>query len=269
MINLSRTGPSLKLPTAPIVRRRRKMGDPLITLNPNVNVNPNVQVQAPINIELGSLPLSIGLFAGSGILLLIQGAVPKGWPKTTSLIAGLALATGGILNLVWPRKSNTPGAPAPTPTPAPSSGVPISSAQPTAPGGGASSSGYSASDSMAFENVTGRISYPADFSSVDIGPLASSYPVRVQLNNPTEVPTTFELELSAEEDPHPFGSTAYSSLPVQVNLAPREVKDVDLNMPISSWSAFVTSVDIALTARKRRVPGEDAQLLDQRGFVIK
>jgi hypothetical protein len=121
---------------------------------------------------------------------------------------------------------------------------------------------------MAFENVTGRISSPADFSTVDVPFYRSSYPVRVQLMNGAQVPVTFELELTAEEDPAPVGGHVTSALPIQVSLGPGQVKDVDVVMPIADWGSFVDYSDVVLTARKRRVPGESAQLLDTRSFVL-
>jgi len=52
-------------------------------------------------------------------------------------------------------------------------------------------------------------------------------------------PVTFELELTAEEDPAPVGAKTFSSLPVQVSLNPGQIKDVDVNMPITSWGSLV------------------------------
>jgi hypothetical protein len=228
-----------------------------IAQGPFVEVRPQIDVKAPISIELGGLPLSIGLFAGSGLVFLVRTALPGGWPQTAALVGGSALAVAGVVNLVLPKAEAKAPAAAP---PAPS--APVPGAAPAGP------PPFTPSEEHAFQNVTGRIASPADFSTVDIGPFAGSYPVRIQLYNPAQVVVTLELEFSAEEDPEPIGGTVTSSLPVQVTLPAGQVRDVDVNMPISSWGALVDYVDVVLTVRKRRRVGEPASLVDARSFVV-
>lgn len=226
-----------------------------------VQVSPSVTVQAPIDIDLGGLPLSLGLFGGSGIVFLIRSGLPEGWPQTVATAVGAALAVAGVTNLLLPKAAAAPSAPTGPAAP----GLP-----PSAPPGYqvTPQPGYSPSGIVSFENVVGRIVSPADFSTVNVGPFASSYPVRVQLENLSEVPITLDLELTAEEDPYPIGEAATSSVPVQVNLMQKEIRNVDIMMPLSAWGTFVDYVDVILTARKRRVPGESPLLLDLKSFVI-
>lgn len=240
---------------------------------PWVSVNPNINIESPtiapvLNIELGGLPLSLGLFAGSALSFLLRGQLQDGLPKTAALVVGAGLTVAGIANLILPKvkasdKKAVPGAPA-----APAG--PAVAPTPVTPGsaGPAGPDSYSASNAMAFENVTGRIVSPADFATVDVPFWRSSYPVRVQFLNSASVPVTFELELTAEEDPAPFGSHARTSLPVQVSIPAGQVKDVDVTMPISAWDSLVDYVDVVLTAKKRRVPGETAQMIDFKSFVL-
>jgi hypothetical protein len=239
---------------------------------PFVEVRPNINIESPkiapvINVELGGLPLSIGLFAGSALTFYLKSHLPEGWPRTTALVTGAALAALGITNLMVPKaraseaqKTSPAAPPGPAPMPAPS-----------APGGAAAASSpqaYSASNAMAFENVTGRIVHPAEYSTIGVGWFKKSYPVRVQLMNSSSVPVTFELELTADEDPAPVGDPVVSSLPVQVSIDAGQVKDVDVEMPIADWGNLVDYSDVILTARKRRVPGEPAQMIDMRSFVL-
>jgi hypothetical protein len=91
--------------------------------------------------------------------------------------------------------------------------------------------------------------------------------VQVQLHNPTDKTVTFDLLLSAEEDPNVGGETT-SSISVQVTLGPGEIRNIPVNMPITSWGALVDYVDVVLTVSKRRVPGEAAHKLDFKSFVI-
>lgn len=223
-----------------------------------VEVRPEVKVEAPIKVELGGLPLTLGLFAGSAVAFLIRSGVPKGWPQTVATAAGALLALGGVGNLLFP-KAATPTAVTPSPGGAPA----------TLPGvTAAASQGYAPSQEVAFGNVVGRIVSPADFSTVDIGPFASGYPVRLQLQNRAEVPVSFEIELTADEAPHPVGGELVSSLPIQMSLSANQIRDLDIVVPIGSWGALVDYVDVVLTAKKRRGPGEAAVLMDQRSFVV-
>lgn len=231
---------------------------------PFVQVTPNVTVQAPVSIELGlgALPLSIGLFAGSGVVFLVKGALPEGWPQTVSIVAGAALAVAGVVNLFLPKGVAPPKAPGgqpglpPAGPPASAPGTPVQTTQPHFP-----------ATIGAFEAVRGRIVKPADFETVDIGPFSNSYPVRVELHNPSTETVTFDLELVGNETPN-VGNETISTLPAQVTLGPGQTNSLDFSMPISSWEALVDYVDIILVARKRRGPGNPALLVDTKSFVI-
>jgi len=256
------TGPHLKqvplVPWAPAWRPR-----PRLAQSPFVQVTPNVTVQAPVSIELGlgALPLSIGLFAGSGVVFLVKGALPEGWPQVVGTVAGASLAVAGVVNLFLPKAQAqgqapgaAPGLPGAVPPSAP--GVPVQTTQPHLP-----------ATIGAFESVRGRIVKPADFETVDIGPFTRSYPVRVELHNPSTETVTFDLELVGNETPN-IGDETISTLPSQVTLGAGQTSSLDFSMPISSWEALVDYVDIILVARKRRGPGDPALLVDTKSFVI-
>lgn len=237
------------------------------SLSQLVEVRPDITIESPtiapvINLEMGGLPLSIGLGMGSALTFLIRTALPQGWPQTVALVAGSGLAVAAVVNMVMPKAEAAPAGPPPPGAPRPPGVAPV----PLEPG--AVTRPYVPSTVAAFENVTGRIASPADFATIDIGWFATSYPVRVQLHNPSSVPVTFELELVAEEEPAPVGSPALSTLPVQVSMGPGEVKNVDVAMPIATWDTLVDYAEIILTARKRRAPGESAQRLDFKSFVV-
>src|SRR3990170_5930561 len=228
-----------------------------------VEVNPDVTVQAPVSVTLGlgSLPLSIGLFAGSGVSFIVKNELPKGWPRSLATALGATLAVAGVINLILPsaEAQAKPGAPAPFAPVAPPSA-------PGQPAGGAAP--YLPPSPQAFQAVSARIAEPADGETVNISPFASSYPVRVEFQNPGPETVTLDLELTAIESPNGGDDDVYSTLPVQVALGPGQVKAVDVAMPISSWDALVDFVDIQLYARKRSGPGGAPALLDQKTFVI-
>lgn len=240
---------------------RPRMGQ-IVTFDPKVDFRPDVKVQAPINVELGGLPLSIGMFLGSGLAFLVRPQLPEGFAKTTALVLGAGLAVAGVTNLMLPKAQ---GAPAPAAAP---SSIPTTTA-PYAPGGAATAPpGVGLADKHAFDGITGRVSYPGETESVDIWPTASAYPIRVQLYNPTAVGATFYIEIVANENPHPFGEETRTTFPMQVTVGPGQTRDIDINMPISSWGWGTTYVDVDLTVYKRRVPSEDPQKIASRFMVV-
>lgn len=241
----------------------------LVTFDPKVDFRPDVRVQAPINIELGGLPLSIGMFLGSGLAFLVRPQLQEGLPKTAALILGAGLAVAGITNLVLPKAQAAP--PAAAPTPAAASAVPTTTTPtaPSAPGGGVSApAGVAISDQGVFDGVSGQVTYPAEGETVNIWAFSSSYPIRVQLYNPAPSPVTFYLQIVAEESPLPFGKDMRTTFPMQVTVGPAQTRDIDINMPISSWIWNVKYVDIALSVYKQRMAGENPVLLAQRYLVV-
>jgi hypothetical protein len=231
----------------------------LAQFTPTVNVNPNVKVDAPININLGGLPLSIGLFAGSGLAFLMRTSLPQGWPQTAGLVAGAGLALAGIFNLAHSRAEAA--------TPAPGQPGAPPAAGPSSPQGGITSQAFQPSMAEALEAVTGVITLPQDYSTVSIKPWSSTYPVRIQLVNPSSQPVTFTLELKGEESGSlsPDQEAFYMA---QVSLNPGDIKDLDISMPLVSGHV-VDVVNVALTASKRRVASENAQILSMRSFIVK
>lgn len=236
-----------------------KMGQ--FQLNPNVNVNPNVKVEAPINIDLGGLPLSVGLFIGSGLVFLMRTALPEGWPQTAGLVAGGGLAAAGIINLFKSKAEASTGAPAAGPAPR------GPSAAPSSPQGGISAQEVQPSMAEAFDSVTGVLTSPQDYSTVSIKPWSSTYPVRIQMSNPSSLPVNFTLELRGSES----GSLSVdqdAAYVASVSLNPSETKNVDIDMPLVSGHV-VDVVNVSLSAYKRRVASEGAQLLSNRSFIVK
>jgi len=261
---LLHSGPRL-LPPLPLrPKLGRRMGQ-MVAFDPKVDFKPDVNVQVPVNVELGGLPLSIGLFLGSGLSFLLRPQLPEGFAKTTALVLGAGLAVAGITNLILPKAhAAAPSAPA-----APGS-APTTTA-PTAPGGAAAVSapaGVAVSDQGIFDGISGQVTYPGEGESVNIWPFASSYPIRVQVYNPSAAPATFYLQIVANESPLPFGNAARTTFPLQVTVGPGQTRDIDINMPISTWAWNVKYVDVALSVYKQRMAGENPVLMAQRYLVV-
>lgn len=231
----------------------------LSQFTPTVNVNPNVKVDAPINIDLGGLPLSIGLFVGSGLAFLMRTALPQGWPQTAGLVAGGGLAAAGIINLFSNKAQATAGAPG-QPVGAPAS-MPISTQ------GGIAAQEVQPAMAQALDAVTGILTVPQDYSTVSIKPWSSTYPVRIQLQNPSGQSVNFTLELRGQESGS-LSPDQESTYVAQVSLSPGDTKNVDIEMPLSSGHV-IDVVNVALTAYKRRVATEPAQVLSTRSFIVK
>ncbi len=246
---------------------RPRMGQ-MVTFDPKVDFRPDVQVQAPINVELGGLPLSIGLFLGSGLSFLVRPQLPQGLPQNVAMILGAGLAVAGMTNLLLPKaQASAPqAAPAPAPSTVPTTTAPSA---PSAPGGSVSAPpGVALSDQAVFDGISGQVTYPGEGESVNIWPWSSSYPVRVQLYNPSAASATFYLQLVANESPLPFGNDAKTTFPMQVTVGPGQTRDIDINMPISTWAWNVKYVDVALAVYKQRYSGDNPVLIAQRYLVV-
>jgi hypothetical protein len=237
----------------------RKMGQSLVNVNPNVNVTAPVNV--PINIDLGRLPLSVGLFAGSVVAFVVKGQLPKGAWRTASMVGGVGLAIAGVGNLFVKK-----------PAAAVQTVVPRGSQPPVSTtdfrGNPVTSQVVNVASQRSFDSVTGRILTPTDFSTVDLWSWQGSYPVKIQFNNPSSDTVDFTLELTGAESPAPFGDETSASYAQQVSIGPGETKNVDVSMPTATWGFSKTYVDIVLTAKKRRAAPDEPAMLDFKSFVI-
>lgn len=215
-----------------------------------ININPNVQV--PISIGLGSLPLSVGLFAGSGMALLIGSQVPS--IRTFTTIASIGLAGLGALNLIMPKDG---GAPAATPTTAP-----------VAPG--QSSAPIQATAEDAFAALDGRIISPAYGDTIDVSPFGTpNVPMRVRLTNKSKnADASFDLIVSSMEQPEPFGGQVSNSQTQRLFIPRGETRDVDIGVSISSWESLTDYVEVDVTIQKRRIEGGNKENLAGVLFVV-
>lgn len=249
---------------------RPRLAQPFVEVKPQVSVPINAPISAPINIELGGLPLSIGLFAGAGLAFLVRGGVPEGWPKSVALITGTGLAIGGIVNLVFPKKAVAP-APAPAAPAAPSG--------PPAPPSGVTSdeqkgAGFTPPSIPAFTRVQFEIVSPTPDQEIAhtgtfLGIGTSKIPVVLRLYNPTDESVTMNLEFEWDEFPSVIGYNRepnHGAKSVQVTLAPKEERNDTFSLPIvsSGWSAL----SVALAIYKKRTPEENRFLVINETFNV-
>lgn len=249
---------------------RPRLAQPFIEVKPQVSVPINAPISAPINIELGGLPLSIGLFAGAGLAFLIRGGVPDGWPKGVALFTGTGLAIAGIVNLVFPKKA---AAPAPAPA------APAAPVGPPPPASGAVSDdqkagGFTPPSIPAFTRAQIEIVSPAPdqeiaHSGTFLGIGTSKIPVVLRLYNPTDESVTLNLELEWDEFPSVIGynrGSNHGTKAFQVTLAPHEERNEPFPLPIvsSGW----TSLSVALSIYKKRTPEENRFLVINETFSV-
>ena len=223
--------------------RRPEMGQ--------IQINPNIQ--APINIGLGSLPLSLGLFAGSGMALLIGSQAPS--IRTLTTITSIGLAFLGALNLIVPKETTAAPAGPPTTTavtPGQASG-PIA---PTAEEG--------------FQGIDGRIISPSYGDTIDVPAFGTpSVAMRLRLTNKSKnADANFDLVITSDEQPAPFGARVQNSQTMRVFIPKGETRDVDISVGISSWEALVDYVEVDVTAAKRRIDGGNKENLAGVMFVV-
>lgn len=265
-------------------RKPPALGQPLISVNPNVNVpsvnvNPNLSISAPINFDLGNLPLALGLFAGGGVLFFVKNELPKGgWRLAGTIGAGL-LALGGVAALILKppgKPAQAPGGSTGTPPAAPAAAPQTTSQAPAQVAAGTDTSGNpvstqtvqvpSASD---FDGIVGVITQPQDFSNINLWSWQRSYPVTVQCTNPSQNQVTFTLNLVSDESPSPVGQDhQQATTSTQVTLGPGETKNVDLTMPSAAWGFTTASVDVLLYAQKQQTAQSAPVQLDFKSFQI-
>lgn len=240
-----------------------------------IEVKPQITVEkptitTPISIELGGLPLSLGLFLGSGLAFLVRSGLPKGWPQTAALVLGGALSAAGIVNLVMPKKAAaapaTPAAPAapPVPPPPPSGGF-AAEEKP---------SGFIPPSVPAFTRIQMEMVSPAQDQEIDntgtfFGIGTPKTPITMRFYNPMPEAVTFNMEFDWDEMPVIAGfagDSSHGSKSFQVTLGPKEQRNEVFELPIvsSGW----TSIDIALATYKKRLPEENRFLVVNRSFRV-
>lgn len=245
--------------------RRPRLAQPFVEVKPQVTID-KPTITAPINIELGALPLSIGLFAGSGLAFLVRGGLPNGWPKNVALGTGAGLALGGIVNLLLPKRAPAPATPAaPAGPPAPPSGVVEA---------GQKAGGFAPPSVPAFTRVQIEMVSPDPGQEIDntgtfLGIGTPKIPVQLRFYNPSEESVTVNLEFEWDEFPSALGynlDSNHGSKVFQVTLAPHEERNETFELPIVStgWS----SISIALAIYKKRLPEENRFLVINRTFSV-
>lgn len=229
----------------PIPYSPSKLRNPKLS---QIQINP--RIDAPITIELGSLPLTLGLFAGSGIAFLVGAQVPSIRPFTT--VTGVALAGLGVVNLLLPKQ------------PIQGEQPPMSTVTP-----GVVSAPLSPTGEAAFEAVEGSIISPGNFETIDVSPFGTpSIPMRVRLSNPSAQHADLDLLVDVHETPQPIGAEVGATQSMRISLGAGETRDFDMAIPINSWDALVDYVDVDVTIRKRRFSGGDGAMLDALMFVV-
>jgi hypothetical protein len=212
-----------------------------------------VTVDAPISVGLGALPLTIGLFAASGVSFLVGSQIPGARGITTVL--GVLFAGGGVANLFLGAPSEAKAATTPPPSLPGGDDVVVSPPIEDTP-------------EDAFALIEGRVISPTETSTVDISPIASSVPIRLRLTNPSNADASFDLVMDIQEQPEPFGDMMPSQESLRVDLGAGETRDYDVDLPLKTWEALTDYIEVDLTVRKRRISGGDAALLVSRFFVV-
>lgn len=257
------THPVIRIPQSgyfPIMKWRPFLGQgSLIDIKPEIKID---KPSIPINIDLGSLPLSVGLFAASGLTFLLRTALPDGWPKTVALIGGGGLAAAGVVNLVLPKAKAAPAAPA-SPA-APPSGAAAAEDKPA---------GFVPPSTQAFIRVQAEMVSPQSDQEVEhLGWLLTSdrIPIVMRFYNPSAEPVAFNLDFEWDEYPSLVGYNRepnHGAKSFQVSLAANEERNQSFELPVAT-GGFSTSLTVGMTLYKKRTPEENRVLLLSRTFVV-
>jgi hypothetical protein len=259
-----------QVPLAPAWRPSpRPFLSQLVEVRPQVTIPISAPITTPINIDLGSLPLSIGLFAGSGITFLVRSGVPEGWPQAAATVVGSGLALAGVVNLFL--KKSAPAQPAAPPPPLP----PAAGPPPPPPAGAtaAEAPAFTPPSPSAFVGLQFELVSPRPGQEIaHLGWFLTSdrIPVTIRIFNPSPERTTFNLEFEWEEFPSfaTFNtSPSKSSKSFQVTLGPGEEQNQNFELPIASGSGW-TSMAVALSVYKKRTPTDNRVLIVNSTFNV-
>ena len=93
--------------------------------------------------------------------------------------------------------------------------------------------------------------------------------MRLRLTNKSpNADANFDLVITSEEEPHPFGAHVQNSQTMRVFIPKGETRDVDVSVGISSWEALVDYVEVDVTVAKRRIDGGAKENLAGVMFVV-
>lgn len=209
------------------------------------------EIDAPINIELGGLPMIAAAAIASGLSFVVAWQVPS--IRSIATIAGVAFAGFGIANLFLAQPEEA-AADEPIVTPA---------------GGGSAtvSPPIASTNEDAFAALEARVISPTEWQEVDLSPFAGSVPITMRITNPANSSVTFDLIMDMTEDPTP-GEAWQTESSMRVTLGGGETRDITTELPLSKWTAWVDLIEVDLVLRKRRIAGGPKELMFHRAFVI-
>ncbi len=217
-----------------------------------VEITPNID--APINIGLGTLPVTLGAFIASGVSFLVGAQVKSVRP--VARVLGVGLAGFGILNLFFGTSAEAEAQATEDAVSAPE-GVDATA-----------SDAIPATNEDAFLTLEGRVLSPTEQQEVDISAWGGAVPIRVRISNPSSSPVTFDLVIEHTEDPHPIGEVWSTETFLRITLGAGETRDIDTELKLTQWRAWVDYENIDVQILKRRIHGGGAERLADRFFVV-
>lgn len=217
-----------------------------------VEINPTID--APINIGLGTLPVTLGAFIASGVSFLVGGQVKSVRPIATVL--GVGLAGFGIFNLFFGTSAEAQAQETEDAV-SPPEGVPADASDP-----------IPATNEDAFGVLDGRVLYPTEQQEVDISAWGATVPIQLRISNPSSSPVTFDLVIEHTENPYPIGEVWVTETSMRVTLGAGETRDIDTELKLTQWRAWVDYENIDVKIKKRRIHGGQAERLADRFFVV-
>lgn len=240
---------------------RMPMASGMAFARPRLAMGEGILPDVKVDVDLGALPLSLGLFAAGGASFVLGGFMPSELQPVTT-IAGIGLGIAGIVNL-FKKSQERPG----------EEGQPGTAHQP-----GPEFSPSSASD---FDRLSGEIASPKEHDEVQASGvfLNPSYTVRAVFRNDSSNEIEFLAELRIREQLYnivgfawppyntPGESRSYTqSQFIRISAGKDRVWDFVLR-PAQGLRAAYLEVDVELV--KKRETGDSGVVLGRRFFVVR
>ncbi len=231
---------------------RAYMGRP--KWNPGLRqIIPEIKPEFQIDVDLGNVPLAVGLFAGSGVSFIAASQVPKAVAPVFT-VGAIGLAIAGVVTLVTPSSASSPVE--------------------TQPGADVElGPGFEPPPLDVFNEISGQIIFPIETETVELGTFSEAFEVIALISNPTSRDVTFTLQLRITETPF-WWPLANEGTPITwvepkvVTLAAGQTRQV-------TWSSELRSVGVGVYSNmdvrleKLRAPGETAVRMYDRFFVLR
>lgn len=248
---------NLRSQVKPLPPFGQRMGQGLVTVNPNVNLT--------IQTGIEKYMFPIGLMAGGAASFLVGSVIPENFRPITTII-GLGLVGWGVYTLLkgGPGGSAAPAGPAAPPPPPPTGSAPAT----------ASPAAYTPPTASAFSQLQIQLTSPQPDQTIEhLGNIFTSdrIPVVMTIYNPSGETVTFNMNFEWDEFPSMVGynrAPNHGTKTFQMTLGPNEQKNETFELPYQSSGFATSAMSVNLAIYKQRTAGENPILISNTTFNV-